>query len=118
MSNAETLIAEDFPNQRRSHVVIVHDQHRAGHRGAIVKAASIGVYTALHGGLHLAHANSSGRMVCTGGSMTYALRYLDTAALVRNYEKDGAALAFLRDVVRLGSRDAASRFLLSHVDEH
>jgi hypothetical protein len=50
--------------------------------------------------------------------MTYALRHLDTAALVRNYEKEGAALAFLRDVVRLGSRDAASRFVLSQEDEH
>jgi hypothetical protein len=50
--------------------------------------------------------------------MTYALRHLDTAALVRNYEKEGAALAFLGDVVRLGSRDAASRFVLSHEDEY
>ncbi len=50
--------------------------------------------------------------------MTYELRYLDTAALVRTYDKEGAALAFLRDVVRLGSRDAASRFVLSHEDEH
>ena len=50
--------------------------------------------------------------------MTYELRHLDTAALVRTYEKEGAALAFLRDVVRLGSRDAASRFVLSQEDEH
>ena len=50
--------------------------------------------------------------------MTYALRHLGTAALVRNYEKEGAVLAFLRDVVRLGSRDEASHFVLSHEDEH
>ena len=50
--------------------------------------------------------------------MTYALRYLDSAALVRNYEKESAALAFLRDIVRLGSREAASRFVLSQEDEH
>jgi hypothetical protein len=34
------------------------------------------------------------------------------------YDKEGAALAFLRDVIRLGSRDAASRFVLTQDDEH
>jgi hypothetical protein len=59
MRNAETLIAEDVRNQRRSHVVIVHDQHRAGHRGAIVKPASIRVeFELLYGGLQVAHEQS------------------------------------------------------------
>jgi hypothetical protein len=48
----------------------------------------------------------------------YQLRHLDTGAVVRNYEKEGAALAFLRDVIRVGSRDAGSRFVLLHEDEH
>jgi len=48
----------------------------------------------------------------------YHLRHLDTGAVVRAYEKEGAALAFLRDVIRLGSRDAASRFVLTVEDEH
>jgi hypothetical protein len=48
----------------------------------------------------------------------YQLRHLDTGAVVRTYEKEGAALAFLRDVVRYGSRNAASRFLLTQDDEH
>jgi hypothetical protein len=47
----------------------------------------------------------------------YQLRHLDTGAVVRTYEKEGAALAFLRDVIRLGSRDAASRFSLTQDDE-
>jgi hypothetical protein len=52
------------------------------------------------------------------GSVPFQLRHLDTGAIVRTYEKEGAALAFLRDVVRLGSRGAASHFALTHEDEH
>jgi len=48
----------------------------------------------------------------------FQLRHVDTGAVVRTYEKESAALAFLRDVVRLGSREAASRFALTHEDEH
>jgi hypothetical protein len=50
--------------------------------------------------------------------VAYQLRHLDTGALVRTYDKEGAALAFMRDVIRLGSRGAASRFALTYEDEH
>jgi len=56
--------------------------------------------------------------VCSAPSVPYQLRHLDTGAVVRTYENEGAALAFLRDVIRLGSREAASRFALTRQDEH
>jgi len=37
---------------------------------------------------------------------------------LRHLGKEGAALRFLRDVMRHGSRAAASRFLLTQDDEH
>ncbi len=53
-----------------------------------------------------------------GCRVSYQLRHLDTGTLVRTYDKEGAALAFMRDVIRLGGRDAASRFALTYADEH
>jgi hypothetical protein len=47
----------------------------------------------------------------------YRLHRLDTGALVRIYDRESDALAFVRDVVRLGSRHAASGFALAHEDE-
>jgi hypothetical protein len=45
------------------------------------------------------------------------LRYIATRRLIRRYTREGAALAFVRDVVRLGSREQAARFELVVVDE-
>ena len=49
--------------------------------------------------------------------MAYKLRVADTRALIRAYDKESAALAFVRDVICLDSRSAASRFELRTVDE-
>ncbi len=46
----------------------------------------------------------------------YRLQYRDTGALVRAYETEGAALAFVRDVVRFGGREEAGRFALVEED--
>jgi len=49
--------------------------------------------------------------------VSYHLRHLDTGAVVHTYDKEGAALAFLRDVVRLGSHAAARQFVLAYEDQ-
>jgi hypothetical protein len=51
------------------------------------------------------------------GRVTYHLVHTPSGALIRCYEQEGPALAFVRDVVRFGSRDGASAFALSIVDE-
>jgi hypothetical protein len=48
----------------------------------------------------------------------FDLRHLDTGNLVHHYSTEGAALAFVRDVVRIGGREQASGFLLEERDEH
>jgi hypothetical protein len=50
--------------------------------------------------------------------MAYHLRHLHTGDLIRSYGTESAALAFVRDVVRFGSREDASHFALDHEDEH
>ena len=49
--------------------------------------------------------------------MSYRLQRLDTGGLVRSYERESDALAFVRDVIRLGSRAAARGFVLTQEDE-
>ena len=60
----------------------------------------------------------SGPRFARDDRVPYQLRHLDTGAIVRTYDKESAALAFLRDVMRLGSRDAATRFSLTEEGEH
>jgi hypothetical protein len=50
--------------------------------------------------------------------MAYHLRHLRTGDLIRTYEAESAALAFVRDVVRFGSRENAAQFALDYEDEH
>jgi hypothetical protein len=48
--------------------------------------------------------------------VAFELRDLDTGKLVYNYRTESAALAFVRDVVRIGGREAAEVFLLEEWD--
>ncbi len=62
------------------------------------------------------HPQASTRpAVCAYGDVGFDLRRLDTGVLVHQYATEGAALAFLRDVVRIGGREQAAIFAL---DEH
>ena len=47
----------------------------------------------------------------------FELRHLDTGKLVHRYPTEGAALAFVRDVIRVSGRDQAARFSLEEADE-
>ena len=47
----------------------------------------------------------------------FELRRRDTGSLVHAYATEGAALAFMRDVVRIGGRDQAANFALDERDE-
>jgi hypothetical protein len=49
--------------------------------------------------------------------MAYQLRRLATGHLVRSYKAEAIALAFVRDVVRFGSRKQAAQFALDYEDE-
>jgi hypothetical protein len=49
--------------------------------------------------------------------MVLQLRHLRTGAVIRSYETEGPALAFIRDVVRFGSRQEAAQFALVLVAE-
>ncbi len=50
-------------------------------------------------------------------SVVFELRRQDTGNLVHVYATEGAALAFVRDVVRIGGRDQAACFALDERDE-
>ena len=50
------------------------------------------------------------------GVMIFDLRRLETGALVYRYETEGAALAFIRDVVRIGGHQRAASFALEEQD--
>ena len=47
----------------------------------------------------------------------FELRRQDTGSLIRAYPTEGAALAFVRDVIRIGGRDQAACFALDQQDE-
>jgi hypothetical protein len=49
--------------------------------------------------------------------MAYQLRHLRTGHLIHSYWTESAALAFVRDVVRFGSREQASQFALDFEDD-
>ena len=49
--------------------------------------------------------------------MAYHLRRLANGRLVHSYQAESAALAFVRDVVRFGSREQAAQFALDYEDE-
>ena len=49
--------------------------------------------------------------------MAFELRYLDSGKVVHHYRTQGAALAFVRDVVRIGGREEAGRFSLEERQE-
>ncbi len=49
--------------------------------------------------------------------MVFELRRVDTGSLVHQYTTEGAALAFVRDVVRIGGREQAACFGLAERDE-
>jgi hypothetical protein len=49
--------------------------------------------------------------------MAYHLRYLRTGDLIRSYDRESAALGFVRDVVRLASSQSAAQFALDYEDE-
>jgi ATP-dependent 26S proteasome regulatory subunit len=44
--------------------------------------------------------------------MSFELRRLDTGALVHRYATEGAALSFVRDVIRVAGREEAACFVL------
>ena len=48
--------------------------------------------------------------------MVFELRRLDTGGLVHRYSTEGAALAFVRDVVRIGGHEQAACFALDEAD--
>ena len=48
--------------------------------------------------------------------MIFDLRRLETGGLVYRYETEGAALAFIRDVVRIGGHERAASFALEEQD--
>lgn len=50
-------------------------------------------------------------------SVVFELRRRDTGNLVHAYATEGAALAFVRDVVRIGGREQAASFVLDQRDE-
>jgi hypothetical protein len=52
----------------------------------------------------------------TAGNV-FELRRGDTRALIREYATEGAALAFVRDVVMVGGHDQAACFALEQRDE-
>jgi hypothetical protein len=52
--------------------------------------------------------------LCTG--VVFDLRRLDTGSLVHQYATEGAALAFIRDVVRIPGREQAACFVLDERD--
>jgi hypothetical protein len=49
--------------------------------------------------------------------VAFELRRLDTGGLVHRYAPEGAALAFMRDVVRIAGREQAACFALDQRDE-
>ena len=48
--------------------------------------------------------------------MVFELRRLDTGGIVHRYESEGAALAFVRDVVRVAGHQQAACFALDERD--
>ena len=49
--------------------------------------------------------------------MVFELRRADTGSLIHRYTTEGAALAFVRDVIRIGGRQEAAGFALDERNE-
>jgi hypothetical protein len=58
------------------------------------------------------HSIPPGPALCNACGVGFELRLLDTGKLVHDYNTEDAALAFVRDVVRVGGREQAARFVL------
>ena len=50
------------------------------------------------------------------GTVVFELRRLDTGSRVHRYDLEGAALAFVRDVVRVAGHEQAASFALYEQD--
>ena len=50
-------------------------------------------------------------------NVVFELRRRGTGRLIHVYATEGAALAFVRDVIRIGGRDQAASFTLDQQDE-
>lgn len=50
-------------------------------------------------------------------SVVFLLRRRDTGGVVHRYATEGAALGFVRDVLRVGGREQAAGFVLEQLDE-
>jgi hypothetical protein len=50
-------------------------------------------------------------------NVVFVLRRRDTGGVVHEYASEGAALGFVRDVLRVGGREQAAGFVLDERDE-
>ena len=55
-------------------------------------------------------------MLCSTEGVVFQLRRLDTGGLVHHYATEGAALAFIRDIVRIADHEQAACFALDEED--
>ena len=55
-------------------------------------------------------------MLCSTEGVVFQLRRLDTGGLVHHYATEGAALAFIRDIVRIAGHEQAACFALDEWD--
>jgi hypothetical protein len=55
---------------------------------------------------------------CTTSSVAFELRHVESGTLIRTYPTESAALAFVRDVVRVSGREEAAVFTLEERDQH
>jgi hypothetical protein len=95
-----------------------HRMLQRDHRGA-----SLGVLTSMNPA-RAAIRGSAGPQRVVGArdlqgsrGMVFALRRRDTGGLVHRYATERAALAFVRDVVRVAGRERAAGFALEEQDE-
>jgi ATP-dependent 26S proteasome regulatory subunit len=56
-------------------------------------------------------------MVQNPSTVVFELRRLASGTLIHSYITEGAALAFIRDVIRVAGRDQAAGFALEKLDE-
>jgi hypothetical protein len=50
--------------------------------------------------------------------VVFELQHLNNGQLIHRYLTEGSALAFVRDVIRVGGRDRAAQFALEERDDH
>lgn len=76
-----------------------------------------GFDTADQPGRGLLEAGGRGPECAVTPTVVFELRRRDTGGLVHAYRTEGAALAFVRDVIFIGGRDQAACFALEMRDE-